>query len=501
LVKWLGSKNDSDKRFHAAHHFVIATSSLLIFLLFFFSIMSLLSPSPLKNKLFSEVQACLVLAIPLAGAQLAQAATAFVDTVMMGILGSQTIAAGALGALMFHVLMVIGSGILAAVSPLAAEAHGAGKVERVGQVVRQGWWLAAMLAIPLSLVLWHGSTILQLTGQAPENAALAGTYLRAIVWGYFPVLGFAVLRNFVSALSRPRPIIVVMIGGTLFNIAANYSLIFGKFGLPALGLAGIGWASTLSLWGMFLALGFYSVLQRSIRPYQIFSHLEQFDRHLFNELLNIGLPIGVLAAVETGLFAVITLLMGQLGTTMLAAHQIALQTASMTFTVPLGISFATTVRVGQCIGQKNFKGARLAGFVGIGISAFFMFCMGIVFWLFPTQIVSLYIDVLDPDNATVVHFAKALLGVAAMFQIVDGIQISAAGALRGIKDTRIPMLIGVVTYWGLGLTSGYWLGLRLGFGGVGLWWGLAIGLLVAACVLTWRFGTTQQWERLQNGWR
>lgn len=452
-----------------------------------------------KSRVISEIQACLFLAVPLAGAQLAQAATAFVDTVMMGILGSQTIAAGALGSLMFHVLMVIGSGILSAVSPLVAEAYGAGQADRVGRVVRQGWWLAFFLAIPFSLVLWYGKEILQLTGQEAENAALAGTYLRSIVWGYFPVLGFAVLRNFVSALSRPRPVIVVMICGTLFNVAANYVFIFGKFGLPALGLAGIGWASTLSLWGMFLTLGLYSVRQQSIRSYKVFSHLGQFDRSVFLELLNVGLPIGVLAAVETSLFAVVTLLIGQLGTTILAAHQIALQTASVTFTIPLGISFATTVRVGQCMGQEDPRGARLAGFVGISISAFFMFCMGILFWLFPTQIVSLYIDVSEPANADVVNIAKTLLGVAAMFQIVDGVQISAAGALRGIKDTRIPMLIGILTYWGLGLTSGYLLGLRFGFGGVGLWWGLAIGLFVAACVLTWRFGTARQWESLGSG--
>jgi multidrug resistance protein, MATE family len=446
-----------------------------------------------KSKVITEIHACLLLAVPLAGAQLAQAATAFVDTVMMGILGSQTIAAGALGALMFHVLTIVGSAILSAVSPLVAEAYGGGQGDRVGLVVRQGWWMAILLAVPMSLLLWYGEGVLRLMGQEAETAALAGTYLRAIVWGYFPALGFAVLRNFVSALSRPRPVIVVMVGGTLTNVAINYVLIFGKFGLPALGLTGIGLASTLSLWGMFIALGLYSLQQRSIRSYGAFSNLHQLDRGVFLELLNVGLPIGVLAAVETGLFAVVTLLIGQLGTTMLAAHQIALQTASMTFTIPLGISLATTVRVGQLMGQNHPMGARLAGFVGIGISAFFMFCMGLLFWAFPTQIVSLYVDVTDPANATVVNLAKALLGVAAMFQIVDGIQISAAGALRGIKDTRIPMLIGILTYWGLGLTSGYLLGLRFGFGGVGLWWGLAIGLLVAACVLTWRFGTARQW--------
>ncbi|GAB4381975.1 MAG: MATE family efflux transporter [Elainellaceae cyanobacterium] len=419
------------------------------------------------------------------------------DTVMMGLLGSHIIAAGALGASLFHMLLIIGSAIVSAVSPLAAEAFGANHSQQVSRVARQGLWLAVLLSIPVTLLIWHGGSLLRLSGQSSNNAALAEVYLRAIAWGYLPGLGFAVLRSFVSALSRPRPVIVIVVCGTLFNVVANYVLSLGKLGFPALGLAGIGWASTLSLWGMFVVLAVYSVSQRSLRSYQVFHNLHQFEGKVFRELLHIGLPIGVLAAVESGLFTATALLMGLLGTTVLAAHQIALQTAAVTFTIPLGISIATTVRVGQLIGQQNFSGARLAGFVGIGIAAVFMAGMGILFWTFPTQIVALYIDIEDPANAAVLSLAKSLLGVAAMFQIVDGIQVAAAGALRGLKDTRIPMVIGIFAYWGIGLTSGYTLGLLLGFGGVGLWWGLAIGLAIAAVVLTWRFSRAQTWQAVK----
>jgi MATE family multidrug resistance protein len=441
----------------------------------------------LKSRVIAEIKECLLLAVPLAGAQLSQAATTFVDTVMMGILGSQIIAAGALGAVTFHLLINVGSAIVSAVSPLAAEAYGAGRVEQVGRVVRQGLWLAVILAVPVTLLIWHSGSLLRLLGQEPGNVVLAEAYLRAIAWGYLPGLGFAVLRSFVSALSQPRPVIVVMIGGTLFNIAANYVLAFGKFGLPALGIAGLGWASALSFWGMFAALAIYILSQPQLRVYSGFANLHQFEGKGFGELLRVGVPIGVLAGVEGGFFTFVTFVMGQLGTVTLAAHQIALQTAVVTFMIPLGISMATTVRVGLLMGQDNPKGARLAGFVGIGIAGLFMTMMGIMFWSIPGTIVSLYIDTADPANAAVVSLAKALLGVAAMFQLVDGIQVTAAGALRGLKDTRVPLLIGILAYWGIGLPCGYTLGLVVGFGGVGLWWGFVIGLAVAAGVLTWRF--------------
>ena len=444
-------------------------------------------PSPKSNPtILDEVKAVLHLAIPLAGAQLSQSATGFVDTVMMGLLGSQTIAAGGLGATYFTALLLISSAVVAAVSPLAAEAYGAGKPERVGQVARQGLWLAVALAIPLTWLLWNAALVLRLLGQAPETIALSQTYLQAIAWGLLPGLGFAVLRSFVAALSDARPIIVIMIGGTLLNIVTNYGLMFGIGILPQLGLAGLAWASTLSLWCMFLALGGYILSQPQLRVYGVFRDLHRFDPQIFGELIKIGIPMGVLSVVEVGLFAVTTVLMGQLGTVALAAHQIAIQTAAITFTIPTGIGLATTVQVGQLLGQGNFKRAKRAGLIGIALGCLFMSSMAVLFWTMPGSIVALYLDIHDPLNAEVVKLAKSLLLVAAMFQLADGIQVTAIGALRGFKDTQIPMLIGLATYWGVGLTSGYVLGLTLGFGGVGLWWGLALGLAVAAILLTWR---------------
>ncbi len=440
-----------------------------------------------KSRLISELKASLFLTIPLVAAQLAQSATAFVDTIMMGMLGSPVLAAGGLGAMSFAVLLIIPSGIVSAVSPLVAEAYGAGNQERVGRVLRQGVILAVILAIPISLLLGHMGAILQLLGQAPATIALTDTYLRAIAWGYAPALCFAVLRSFVSALSKPRSVMVIVILGTLLNVVGNYGLMFGKLGLPALGLAGIGWASTLSLWSMLIALTVYILRQSELKQYLEFAYRKAGDRQILMELVKIGLPIGAMIGVEAVLFATTTLLMGQLGTTTLAAHQIALQTAAITFNVPIGISLATTVRVGQLLGQNDRQGIRLAGFVPIALSSAFMMAMGLLFWIFPEAIVALYLDTHNPANRDVLALAKTLLGVAAIFQLVDGIQVVAAGALRGLQDTRVPMVIAILSYWGIGLPGGYLLATRLQLGAVGLWWGLALGLLAAAVILSWRF--------------
>ncbi|MEO1209775.1 MAG: MATE family efflux transporter [Cyanobacteria bacterium J06638_20] len=445
-------------------------------------------PQPgMKPKWLREVQTCFWLSLPLATAQVLQAATGFVDTVMMGMLGSQAIAAGGLGATVFMGLLLIATAIVSAVSPMVAEAYGAGMDGRVRLVVQQGLLLAIALGIPLTLLLRNMEPILQGLGQSPDLIPLMGVYLKAVSWGAIPGLIVAVLRSFVSSLSKPRPVMIVVMLGTAINVVANYTLMFGLFGLPRLGLAGIGYASALSFWGMLLLLTGYILLNQELRLYPIFEGRFRLDPKCFRGLLQIGIPMGVLSLVEAGMFTLTTLLVGLLGTVPLAAHQIALQTAALTFMVPMGIGLGTTVQVGQRLGQKDALGMRLAGFAGIGLGGVFMLLMAIVIWLMPQTIVSLYLDVQDPANQEVVALAIRLLLVAAIFQIVDGVQVTATGALRGMQDTRIPMIIGIISYWGIGLTSGYLLGFHFGMGSVGLWLGWAVGLLAAATVLTWRF--------------
>lgn len=440
-----------------------------------------------QSKVFSEAKATLHLAIPLIAAQLAQAATGFVDTVMMGLLGSETLAAGGLGAIIFFTLMLICTGMVSAVGAIAATAHGAGELHRISHLTIQGLWLTVFLSVPIGFLMWNLTPLLLRFGQDPTAVELAQTYLRALILGFPAAVGFAVLRNIFSALNYTRPVMAIVASCVPLNIGGNYIFMFGKFGFPALGLAGIGWASTLSFWVMFIAATGFLALSRRLKPYQIFRTSYQFYAPEFWGIVKIGWPIAGLFAIETGLFAVTTFLMGTLGTVTLAAHNIALQTANITFMVPVGLSLATTVRVGQAMGRKDMISARLAGYVGIAMGVSFMSLMGLFLWTNPDKIVALYLDIQNSDNQPVLELAMSLLGMAAMFQIFDGMQIIAAGALRGVKDTRVPMLIGFLGYWCIGLCSGYILGLKLGFGGIGLWLGLVLGLAFSGLLLTCRF--------------
>ena len=448
------------------------------------------------TKIGLEVRACLHLAIPLAAAQIFEASTNFIDTVMMGWLGRDVLAAGALGAITFHAFILVAIGFLSAVGAVASIAYGAGDRAQLNRVTIQGFWLAGAIALPAMVLLRGIGPLLLTVGQDPDTVQLMQAYLNAIVWGFPAAAGFAALKNVASALERPRLITGVLFGGIAVNVAGNYLLAFSPFGLPSLGLVGLGWASTLSFWFRFLVLLAWMRGDRHLRSFQLFARWQHFDLNTSRQLIQIGWPSAVLFAVETGLFTGATYMVGFLGPIPLAAHQIALQTAAMTFMVPVGIAYATTMRVGQHLGRHDVLRARRAGFVGIALGALFMGMMALLFWSVPGLIISIYLDPGEPANCEVIELAIALLGVAAMFQLVDGIQAIAAGALRGLKDTRVPMLIGIATYWGVGFPSAWFLGFQRGWGSQGIWLGLALSLLFAAVVLTWRFhNQTRSWAR------
>lgn len=434
-----------------------------------------------------EITASLRLAGPVVMAQLGQISMGFVDTVMVGRLGTEALAAVALGNTIFFFLYIVCIGVMAAVGPMVAQAFGAGEHEPIERTVRQGLWLGVVLAVPAFLLLWNVGPLLRLAGQEPATVALAQAYLRAIVWGFLPGVWFMALRGLIEALSRPWPATVITLVGLVLNIGANYVLMFGKLGLPALGVVGTGWASTVVFWFLFLALAALVVASEPFNTYGIFSRLGRPDGQYFRELFQIGWPIGISYGVESGLFTVTALLMGLLGTTALAAHQVALQCAAITFMVPLGIGIATSVRVGQAVGRRDAAGVLRAGYVGIALALVFMIGTAVVFWTLPEPIIGIYLDLDDPAKAETVQLAVALLGVAAVFQVFDGVQVASAGALRGLKDTRVPMLLAFFSYWILGLSAGYMLGFVGEQGAVGLWWGLVLGLSSAAVLLTLRF--------------
>ncbi len=441
----------------------------------------------IKSNIRTEIREFLQLAVPLASAQVAQSATGFADTVMMGALGQETLAAGGLASLTFVMLMNTGGGVVMGVSPIVAEAYGAGRKTRIEQVTSQGLWLSLLLAIPMMFLIGHLDSFMSQLGQAQTTVVLANTYLDIILWGLIPALGFAMLRGVVSGLSQARPVMIIVIVGTLFNIVGNYVLGFGKFGFPRMELAGLALASVLSLWGMFLALVVYTFKHQQLKTYRFFQDLHRLKPGILRELVWIGVPIGVSVALESGLFTVVTYLMGVLGVDVLAAHQIVLQTIIVIFMVPLGMSFATTARVAQWLGQQNLEAARRSGYISIAVAAVFMALTAIALLTHPQQVIGLYLDIRNPENANVVKLAMPMLTISALAQLLDGVQKTAMGALYGLQDTRVPMLLSLPTFWGVGLTTGYFLGFHLGLGGVGLWIGQSIGVAIAAGVFVWRF--------------
>ena len=440
-----------------------------------------------NHRLHFEVREFFKLAVPLASAQVAQSATGFADTIMMGRMGADVLAAGGLAAIIFLSIMTTASGIVMGVSPLVAEAFGAGQKTHIQQIARQGMWLALLIAIPIMIVTGHLDTWLAHTGQTETTVRLANTYLDIILWSLLPITGFAALRATVSGLSQARPVMMIIVIGTAFNIVGNYVLGFGHWGFPAMGLAGLALATVVAWWGMFLAMALHVLVHPALKDYRIFQELHRIRPRMLGKLAWVGVPIGLFSGLETGFFMVITFWMGMLGTEVLAAHQVVFQTVVVVFMVPLGISYATTVRVGQWLGRRDLFGIKQAAWVSMAITTVFMTVASISFVLFPRQIVGLYLDVQNPDNAAIITLALPLLIIAAITQVLDGFQKAVYGSLQGLQDTQVPMVLNVLGYWGIGLSAGYILGFSLNLGSVGLWMGQSIAIAVVAGLFIWRF--------------
>jgi multidrug resistance protein, MATE family len=435
----------------------------------------------------AEFPPTLRLAGPVVAAQLGQMSMGFIDTVMVGRLGKEALAGVALGNTLFFFLLILCTGMVQAVGPMVSQAVGAGKPDTIERSVRQGLWLGVILSIPVMILLWNIEPILHLLGQSEVAVDGASSYIRAILWAFLPACWFTALRSFVEGLARPLPVTLITIFAACLNAGANYVLMFGAWKIPALGLVGTGLASTLVFWTMFAMLGSLVVLRKPFREYTVFGKLRTPDTETLRTLVDIGWPMGVSRGIEAGLFMITALMVGTIGATSLAAHQVAIQCAAFMFMVPMGVGIAGQVRVGHAAGRGDRAGTRRAGYASISLATIFMTGSMFVFLLVPEWIVSLYLDVTDPDNAEVVALAVQLVGIAAVFQVVDGLQIAAAEALRGLKDTRGPLVIGFFSYWGIGLTLGYLIGVHLGYGAPGLWWGLVAGLAAASVWLTIRF--------------
>ena len=434
-----------------------------------------------------HTRATLLLGLPLIGAQLAQIAINVTDTIMVGWLGAFELAAAVLGTQTFFLFYIFGGGLALAVMPIAAQAHGRDDTRGVRRSVRMGIWVILLYCVLVILPLWFTESVLVMLGQEPDIAALAGDYVRVAQWSIFPALMIMLFRSYLSALERAQIILWATLFGTLANIGLNYVFIFGNLGAPKLGVVGAAVASLGTNVITFLALLAYAVRKPDLRKYELLVRFWRADWQGFFEVMRLGWPIGASILAEAGLFAGAAIVIGWIGTVELAAHGIVLQLAGIAFMIPLGLSSAATIRVGNAFGREDWVGLSRAGMVAILLSIGATLATALLFLLLPGSLVGLFLDENNPDAALVIVNAVPLLFVAAAFQLVDGLQVIGTGLLRGLKDTTVPMFIAVFSYWGIGMASAYAFGIALDFGAVGVWWGLALGLLFAAILMNWRY--------------
>ena len=431
----------------------------------------------------------LALAWPLVLTNLAQMGLTTVDVILFGRISPDALAAGALATNLYFALAFIGIGLTSATAPLMAEAIGGkrGVIRDVRRTVRQGLWSTLLVSVPVWIALWHGEAILLGIGQQPDLAAEAGPYLRTLQWGLLPFLGYSVLRFFCASLQRPGWALAVGIGAIPVNLGLAWWLIFGGIGVPPLGLVGAGIATSVTSFAMFGALALVLASHRRFRRWHVFGRWWRPDWPRLGRLWVLGVPIAATLAFEVGVFNAAALVMGTFGAVPLAAHAVALQIAALTFMVPLGIAQAATVRVGLAYGAGDraamTRAGRAAFLLGIG----FMASTATLFVAIPQTLIGLFLDHEAPANEAVARLAVTFLFFAALFQLADGIQAVAAGLLRGIQDTRVPMLLAGFGYWGVGAILGIGLAWPGGLAGQGVWAGLATGLAVVAAALTWRW--------------
>ncbi|MDT9597785.1 MATE family efflux transporter [Sphingosinicella rhizophila] len=436
-----------------------------------------------------EARATLALAWPLILTNIAQALIHATDVVLLGWVGPRTLAAGTLGINLYFPFLIFGMGMVTAAAPLVARELGArwNSVRDVRRSVRQAMWAATAITVPVWLILWQAEDLLVFLGQDPELAAEAQKLVRALQWGMLPYLFYLVLRSFISALEKPLWSLLVGLGAVLFNAIVNYGLIFGRLGLPELGIQGAGIGSTLANCLMFLGMALVVTRHRSFRRYRLFGRFWRPDWPRFVQIWRLGLPIAVTLGLEVTVFNAAVFLMGLIGTIAIAAHAIAIQVAMMSFMVPMGLAQAVTVRVGLAYGRRDKEAITRAGWTSLAMAVAFMAMTGLIMIAVPNLLVSLFLDSADPANQPVISLAVAFLFVAALFQVFDGAQVVGAGMLRGLHDTRVPMIYAALGYWVVGVGTSIGLGFGLGWGGVGIWIGLAFGLAVVAVLMIGRW--------------
>lgn len=435
-------------------------------------------------RIKQEAHQLLMLGLPIIFTQLAQSSMGFIDTLVAGQYNSLDLAAVALGSSIWLPIFLASSGILMATTPLVAHAIGSEQNQKIASILSQGLWVVLFLAILSVVLITHADTVLHVLDVDELLSNKTMDYLGAIVWGFPAMILYQLLRSYFEGLGKTRPAMYIAGLGLLLNIPLNYILVFGKFGFPELGAAGCGWASAIVMWVM-LALGVTLLLKSATLKVPKHAGFIWFHLTEFLQYLKLGIPIGFSILIEVTMFCVIALLLAPLGTTIVAAHQITMTFTGLVFMIPLSLSMASTIRIGQKLGANQPHDAKLAAQVTMGLATLFAIVTSVLIAIFSENIASIF-----TPEAPLIAMASNLLLIAALFEISDGLQVTAAGALRGYKDTTVPLIIVVVAYWVIGLPLGYLLALtdliipRLG--AAGFWYGLVAGLSVSALLLIMR---------------
>ncbi|WP_137110635.1 MATE family efflux transporter [Rhodobacter sp. SY28-1] len=429
----------------------------------------------------------LVLGLPLIGSSLAQMALHVTDTVMVGWYGVVPLAAVVLGASSFFIVYVVGSGFAKAVMPMVAAALGRDDETQVRRDTRMGLWLSIAFGVAVYPIFWWSKPILMALGQDPEVSTIAQDYMRIAGLGMAPALVVTVLQSYLSALHRTQVVLWVTLAAVAVNIGINWALIFGNWGFPEMGASGAAVATVTVQVVSLLALGLYAHFLPELRKFHLFQRFWRPDWPAMRQVWRLGLPIGLTGLAEGGLFQASALMMGWIGTVELAAHGIALEVAALTFMLHVGLSSAATIRIARFDGQGDRVALRRAAKVAVVLSLAVAVASVCLFLAIPQQIVALFLDLSKPESSAILVHGSALLVLAALFQLADGMQVMALGLLRGVQDTQVPMWLAAVSYWLIGIPCSYVLAFPLGYGGQGLWLGLVVGLFCAAASLMWRF--------------
>ncbi|MHA6204747.1 MATE family efflux transporter [Dyella soli] len=448
---------------------------------------------PDRARVAHEVGATVRLALPLIAAQLAAVGPNFVDAVLAGHLSAHVQAAVTTAVSIWALALVSGLGMMMAVPPSVAQLDGAGRRHEVGAVFVQALWLAWGMGIVLWFFVRHATPLLDWIGVVPTLRTDVTHFLHAISWAAPALTSYFALRGLSEGLSMTRPSMYFSFGGLLVLAPLGYVMMYGRLGLPALGALGSGIATAIVLWLEMIGFALYVALHPAYRDLGLSAGFAWPRPRVLLELLKIGAPMAVTLLAEGGLFVAVALVIATLGETVVASHQVALSVATVAFMIPLGLSMAITVRVGNAVGRNDARGVRYAGFCGIALALCVQTVSSGVMLTMPQWLARMY-----THDAAVIALAAQLMLLAGFFQFSDGIQVSSNGALRGLKDTRVPMVITLFAYWVVGMPVGWWLAFRHGLGARGMWMGLIAGLTVAALLLFtrfWRNAFREKWRR------